>query len=45
MRAPLSIVIPTLNAADDLPDTLAALGEGLAAGLIRELGDHRRRIG
>ncbi len=37
MRAPLSIVIPTLDAADDLPGTLAALAEGLEAGLIREL--------
>lgn len=37
MPAPLSVVIPTLNAAPDLPETLAALGEGLAAGLIREL--------
>lgn len=37
MRAPLSIVIPTLDAADELPATLAALGEGLQAGLIREL--------
>jgi hypothetical protein len=37
MRAPVSIVIPTLDAADDLPPTLAALGEGLEAGLIREL--------
>lgn len=37
MRAPISVIIPTLNAADTLPDCLAALGEGLAAGLIREL--------
>lgn len=37
MRAPISIVIPTLNAEDALPACLAALGEGLAAGLIREL--------
>lgn len=37
MRAPLSIVIPTLNAAAPLPGTLAALAEGLDAGLIREL--------
>ncbi|WP_425038017.1 TIGR04283 family arsenosugar biosynthesis glycosyltransferase [Primorskyibacter sp. S187A] len=37
MRAPLSIVIPTLNAEEDLPETLAALMEGLAAGLVREL--------
>jgi rSAM/selenodomain-associated transferase 2 len=37
MRAPLSIVIPTLNAGDVLPDTLASLMEGVEAGLIREL--------
>lgn len=37
MRAPISIVIPTLNAEAALPACLAALGEGLAAGLIREL--------
>lgn len=37
MRAPLSIVIPTLDAGDALPATLAHLAEGLNAGLIREL--------
>ena len=37
MRAPISIVIPTLNAVDELPGTLAALGEGLEAGILREL--------
>jgi len=37
MRAPLSIVIPTLNAGPELPATLACLTEGLEAGLIREL--------
>lgn len=37
MPAPLSIVIPTLNAAAALPATLQALMEGLEAGLIREL--------
>jgi len=37
MRAPLSIVIPTLNAQQDLPDTLACLMEGLSSGLIREV--------
>ncbi len=37
MPAPISIVIPTLNAADSLPDTLSAVTEGLHAGLIREL--------
>ncbi|WP_370402199.1 TIGR04283 family arsenosugar biosynthesis glycosyltransferase [Sulfitobacter sp. JB4-11] len=37
MRAPISIVIPTLNAAEQLPDCLTALMEGIEAGLIREL--------
>ena len=37
MRAPISIVIPTLNAAADLPAALGALGDGLKAGLIKEL--------
>lgn len=37
MRAPISVVIPTLNAADGLPACLAALVEGLEAGLIREV--------
>lgn len=37
MRAPLSIVIPTLNAEPILPGCLEALMEGLEAGLIREL--------
>lgn len=37
MRAPISIVIPTLNAAAELAPCLAALTEGLQAGLIREL--------
>ena len=37
MRAPLSIVMPTLEAAQALPDTLACLVEGLSAGLVREL--------
>ncbi|MEL7345222.1 MAG: TIGR04283 family arsenosugar biosynthesis glycosyltransferase [Pseudomonadota bacterium] len=37
MPAPLSIVIPTLNAQDGLARTLAALGPGLAAGIIREV--------
>jgi len=37
MPAPLSIVIPTLNAARHLPETLACLTEGLESGLIREL--------
>ena len=37
MRAPISVVIPTLNAARSLPGCAAALMEGLDAGLIREL--------
>jgi hypothetical protein len=37
MRAPVSIIIPTLEAGEALPATLGALGEGLQAGLIREL--------
>ncbi len=37
MRAPISIVIPTLDADGGLPACLGCLGEGLHAGLIREL--------
>ncbi len=37
MVAPISVVIPTLNAARDLPETAAALMPGLSEGLIREL--------
>ncbi len=37
MRAPLSIILPTLDAAPALPGAFAALMEGLAAGLIREV--------
>ncbi len=37
MPAPISIVIPTLNAETALPACLQALMEGLHAGLIREL--------
>ncbi|MEH6745157.1 TIGR04283 family arsenosugar biosynthesis glycosyltransferase [Hyphomonas sp.] len=37
MPAPLSIIIPTLNAAGDLPDCLQALMPGLELGLIREV--------
>jgi rSAM/selenodomain-associated transferase 2 len=37
MRAALSVVIPTRNAGAGLPICLAALMEGLEAGLIREL--------
>lgn len=37
MRAPISVIIPTLDAAAELPLCLNGLGEGLEAGLIREL--------
>lgn len=37
MRAPLSVVLPTLNAAGALPGALEALMEGVPEGLIREL--------
>lgn len=37
MRAPISIIIPTLDAADGLAETIPALIEGLEAGLVREL--------
>ena len=37
MRAPLSVIIPTLNAKDELPMCLGALYEGVSAGLLREL--------
>lgn len=37
MPAPLSIVIPTLNAAAHLPATCSALMEGVEMGLVREL--------
>ncbi|MEM5516829.1 TIGR04283 family arsenosugar biosynthesis glycosyltransferase [Henriciella sp. AS95] len=37
MAAPISIIIPTLNAAADLPACLDALIPGLKAGLVREL--------
>ncbi|MEM1035546.1 MAG: TIGR04283 family arsenosugar biosynthesis glycosyltransferase [Pseudomonadota bacterium] len=37
MPAPLSIIIPALNAAQDLPLCLASLMPGLEAGLIREV--------
>lgn len=37
MPAPLSIVIPTLNASAEIGPTLAALTEGLGEGLIAEL--------
>ncbi|MDK3020010.1 TIGR04283 family arsenosugar biosynthesis glycosyltransferase [Pseudodonghicola flavimaris] len=51
MTAPISLVIPTLNAEAELPHCLAALTEGLTAGLVRELvisdggsGDATREI-
>ncbi|WP_299350713.1 TIGR04283 family arsenosugar biosynthesis glycosyltransferase [uncultured Shimia sp.] len=37
MRAPISVVIPTLNAAEVLPTCLGTLYEGVQEGLIREL--------
>lgn len=37
MPAPISVIIPSLDAADTLPAALASLVEGLEAGLIREL--------
>jgi rSAM/selenodomain-associated transferase 2 len=37
MTAPVSVVIPTLNAAERIGPCLGALGEGLMSGLIREL--------
>lgn len=37
MRAPLSIIIPTLNAGGELPETLARLMAGVEAGLVRDL--------
>lgn len=37
VRAPISVVIPVLNAADTLPACVVALMEGVETGLIREL--------
>lgn len=37
MRAPISVIIPTLNAAHLLPPTLARVMEGVDAGVVREL--------
>ena len=37
MPAPLSIVIPTLNAQESLPDTLASLFEGVSAGILHQV--------
>ena len=36
-RAPISVIIPTLNASGGLATCLGSLGEGLSAGLIREV--------
>lgn len=37
MRAPISVIIPTLNATPQLRETMLSLMEGLDAGLVREL--------
>ncbi|GMG84924.1 TIGR04283 family arsenosugar biosynthesis glycosyltransferase [Paralimibaculum aggregatum] len=37
MSAPLTVIIPTIDAADRLSPTLAALTEGVVDGLVREL--------
>ena len=37
MRAPLSVIIPTLNAEQALPACLEALYAGVSAGILREL--------
>ena len=37
MPAPISVIIPTLNAAQNLPACLGALSEGLTAGLLTEV--------
>lgn len=37
MRAPVSIIVPTLNAAAEVAALLACLGEGLEEGIIREV--------
>ena len=37
MRAPISIVIPTLNSQKTLKKTFVSLFEGIEAGIIREL--------
>lgn len=51
MRAPLSVIIPTLNSERNLPQLVECLFEGIHTGLIRELiisdggsTDHTRRI-
>ena len=37
MRAPISVIVPTLNAGIGLHHTLSCLMEALDAGLIREV--------
>lgn len=37
MPAPISVIIPTLNSADQIGPVIACLAQGLNAGLIREL--------
>ena len=37
MRAPLSVIVPTLNSASDLPRLSAGLFEGVRSSLVREL--------
>jgi len=37
MRAPISVIIPTLNATSSLPRTVTSLFEGVKAGVIHEL--------
>ncbi len=37
MRAPISVIIPTLNVTPQLRETMLSLMEGLDAGLVREL--------
>ncbi len=37
MRAPISVIIPTLNAGTDLPRSVPTLMEGVESGLIRQL--------
>lgn len=51
MPAPISLVVPTRNAADALPHLLGSAAEGLSAGLVRELvvsdggsSDHTRTV-
>ena len=37
MRAPISVIIPTLDSEMVLPDTLSALVEAVSSGLVREV--------